>query len=326
VASSIVVSNSGTLPTAPTGGGLLTNYYLGTTCSSSVAWNFVPSTCNAVAGAGISFTCSGTQESENFYVSSTCSGSPYASNAYYTYYTSCTATSTSTISVLNPAYGGKEFGATYVQQTCQASPPGPAPAPAPATKNSCFAGSETLQYESGEVKAISEARVGDRVLSYSPRTAEFTYSDIIAVPHRANEISAQFEHIVLASGKDIKMTSDHLVQSGSCDLPARLTMASNVKVGDCLQTVEGPDVVVDKTQVEAKGIYTVVTQNEYVVVNNVVASPFAWNHEFINTFYGLHRAIFATAPAVLKSSAFQFVQSFYGNVADFVSEHVQFAL
>lgn len=169
-------------------------------------------------------------------------------------------------------------------------------------------------------------QVGDRVLSYSPKTETFGYSAIIAVPHKANDIAAKFEHIVLASGNDVKMTSDHLVQSGSCDAKAQLTYASEVKVGDCLQTVEGRDVVTAKTQVQEKGIYTVVTENEYVVVNNVVASPFAWNHAFINTFYSVHRALSVAAPELLKSVAFQSVQSLYGNVADFVSANMQFAL
>lgn len=127
----------------------------------------------------------------------------------------------------------------------------------------------------------------------------------------------------MESGTDIKLTPDHLVHSGTCDAKAQLTYASDVRVGDCLQTVRGRDIVLSKTQVQSQGIYTVVTENEMVVVNNVVASPFAWNHAFINTFYSLHRAL---SPQILKSAAFQSIQSFYSTVADFVASNMQFAL
>lgn len=164
------------------------------------------------------------------------------------------------------------------------------------------------------------------MLSYSPSTETFAYTQIIAVPHKANDVSAIFEHIHLASGNDIKLTPDHLLQSGACGAKVTLKYASEVMVGDCVQTADGQDAVVAKSQVQEKGIYTVVTENEYVVVNGVVASPFAWNHAFINKFYSVHRLISAASPEILKSVAFLQLQSFYGGVADFVSANMGFAL
>jgi hypothetical protein len=69
----------------------------------------------------------------------------------------------------------------------------------------CFAGSETLHLESGEVRAISDVRVGDRVLS-ADAAGRTSYSDVVYVPHRANSDDALFTHITTASGRDIKMT------------------------------------------------------------------------------------------------------------------------
>jgi hypothetical protein len=38
---------------------------------------------------------------------------------------------------------------------------------------------------------------------------------------------------------------------------------------------------------------------EFVVINSIVASPFAWNHFIANIYYNLHRATYATFPYVL---------------------------
>jgi len=293
-----------------------------TTCSSPIAWNFYPSTCLAIGSSSAQYSCSGTSVSYTSYATSTtCTGtSTLVAGSGFTTYSSCTPIATATAP--NPASAFAVAGVTNFQQTCLAAAP-PPPASSPTKSNSCFAGSETLEHESGDIKPISQAKVGDRVLSYSPKTETFAFSNIIAVPHKANDISATFEHISLESGNDIKLTPDHLIYSGTCDAKAQLTYASNVRVGDCLQTVQGREMVVSKTQVQSQGIYTVVTENEMVVVNNVVASPFAWNHAFINTFYSLHRAV---SPQILNSAAFQSIQSFYGTVADFVSSNMQFAL
>ena len=76
------------------------------------------------------------------------------------------------------ACSGQSKGDTYNVGDCVASVKGdgtyvtgtPVPASiftfiSSATPSSCFAGTETLMMESGEVKAIDSVRVGDRVLS-----------------------------------------------------------------------------------------------------------------------------------------------------------------
>jgi hypothetical protein len=42
---------------------------------------------------------------------------------------------------------------------------------------------------------------------------------------------------------------------------------------------------------------------EFVVINGIVASPFAKNHFVANIFYNLHRAIYATFPYVLQCNS-----------------------
>ena len=47
--------------------------------------------------------------------------------------------------------------------------------------------------------------------------------------------------------------------------------------------------------------YAAVTQNnEFIVVDGVVASPFAVVHGLINQYYMIHRAVYAAFPSLMK--------------------------
>ena len=180
---------------------------------------------------------------------------------------------------------------------------------------SCFAGSETLSLESGDVRAISDVRVGDRVLS-ADTAGRTSYSDVVYVPHMANSDDALFTHITTASGRDIKMTPSHLVFAGPChsSAPFPLTYASSVSVGDCVMTVSGKDMVSTIATVQGKGLYTVVTKEEYVVVNGIIASPFAVNHMLANLYYNIHRFVYATVPSILNYPALHSANEVLGSL------------
>jgi Hint module len=172
------------------------------------------------------------------------------------------------------------------------------------SEKTCFAGSETLHLESGVVRAISNVRVGDRVLS-ADCAGRTSYSDLVFVPHRANSDDALFTHITTASGRDIKMTPGHIILAGPChsSAPLPLTYASLVSVGDCVMRVSHEDMVSTVETVQGKGMYTVVTKEEYVVVNSIIASPFAANHMLANLYYDIHRFVYASAPSYLNNAA-----------------------
>ena len=68
-------------------------------------------------------------------------------------------------------------------------------------------------------------------------------------------------------------------------------------------TVDGAEKVMDMVTVQGKGIYTVVTNKEYIVVNGIVATPFGGiNPTSANIYYNLHRLVYAFMPAALVSS------------------------
>jgi hypothetical protein len=168
----------------------------------------------------------------------------------------------------------------------------------------CFAGTETVELENGEMKAISEVTVGDCILA-ADIDGTTSYSTVVALAHPKNNEVASFVHIETDS-TDIKVTPAHLVMSSvGCVSPMALTKAADVAVNSCLLTTGGPSKVTSATIVVEAGIYSVVTEKELIVVNGVVASPFAVSHEIGNAYYGIHRTLMNFFPALLKSSLFE---------------------
>jgi Hint module len=155
-------------------------------------------------------------------------------------------------------------------------------------------------------------------LTYSTKTGLVKYSNVVAVPHAKNDISAKFNRIVTDSGKDVKMTSNHLIAAKVCGTttPVVLRAASTIQVEDCVQTISGEERVVSNTQEMGRGVYTVVTMEDaYLVVNGIVASPFATNHAVGTAFYSLHRALYTIAPKLMETRWFANVQAFAGDLS-----------
>ena len=188
--------------------------------------------------------------------------------------------------------------------------------------NTCFAGSESVSLEDGTSKTISEVEIGDRILSYSKNTNVLKYSEVIAVPHGPNQIETKFSHIVTKNGRDIRLTPDHLILSGPCSGTMSLLKASDVKVKECVKSVDGFEEVMTNGFVTGRGVQTVVTNEEFVVVNGIIASPFAVNHFAANSFYNIHRYLRSSALTswLLKSEAVRIINSFGSLVADFFIE------
>ena len=172
--------------------------------------------------------------------------------------------------------------------------------------SSCFAGSEAVTLESGESKPISEVRVGDRVLA-ADSFGKTHFSEVIFVPHGANAHTAVFTHITTAEGRDIKMTQNHILPAGVCgsSAPMPLVYASTVQVDNCITTLSGEEKVVMTENIKGRGVYTIVTNEEYIVVNGIIASSFGINHMMANLYYNIHRAAYSFAPALMHSTLLQ---------------------
>jgi hypothetical protein len=190
-------------------------------------------------------------------------------------------------------------------------------------KAACFASSETVQLEDGSVKALGEVQLGDRVLTAGLDGSLKGFSAVIAVPHAGEESArATFTQLATASGKDVRMTRSHLVLAGSCSLPSLpLVQAGSVQAGDCVQTVSGKEQVTAVSMVQGQGIASAVTAaGDLIVVNGVVASPFAINHAVPEAWYSIHRLVYALFPALLGNKLFQQTSERFGDLS------VQFSL
>jgi hypothetical protein len=162
--------------------------------------------------------------------------------------------------------------------------------------NVCFSGDSSVTFESGAAKRLSEVALGDRVQT-ADANGVLSFSEVVALPHAANNKLASFVSVATASGKSVKATKMHLLQQ--CG--GSLVYAGSLAVGDCLRTVDGDEAVTAVSMTTAEGIYTAVTNNEFLVVNGIVASPFAVSHSLVSAFYSVHRFVAKVFPSALKS-------------------------
>lgn len=175
----------------------------------------------------------------------------------------------------------------------------------------CFSGDSNIQLASGATKAMADLEVGDSVLS-ADASGKLSFSDVVFLPHGTNSKKAEFVAVTTESGKIVKATPSHLLQA--CD--GSLVQA---KTASCLRTVDGAEFVKSINRFKAEGIYTAVTlKNEFLVVDGVVASPFAMAHTLTDAYYNAHRALYAVSPSLVKVPSMVSVNSLVGAAAVYV--------
>lgn len=79
------------------------------------------------------------------------------------------------------------------------------------------------------------------------------------IPHKTNKEVALFTLITTESGRDIKVTKNHILPAGVCGMDLPLVYASHVSMGDCIMTVSGQEKVYSVATVRGEGVYTLVT-------------------------------------------------------------------
>ena len=93
---------------------------------------------------------------------------------------------------------------------------------------------------------------------------------MVALLGRNPDGNTEFSELWTSDGESLALTPDHLVQAGSCESasfsPFGLKQAKKVVVGDCLASVTGPKRVVAISSVQSKGAFSVVTNDDYVVI------------------------------------------------------------
>ena len=128
---------------------------------------------------------------------------------------------------------------------------------------------------------LASYQVG-QVIASADRNGTISYSEAIFKPHPYNTGTHYFDEVVTVNGKRVRMTRNHLIPT--CN--GGLVTARSLQPGDCVQTVDGEENIARTTRnVEAGGIYTAVTKNEFLVVDGVVASPFALAHGIAHSLF-----------------------------------------
>ena len=143
---------------------------------------------------------------------------------------------------------------------------------------------------------LVEVKVGDRILSVNNQGQQ-VFSPVVYLPHARNHEHTTYVVLTTESGRDVKMTRSHYLPAGACSSPFTLPIivASQVMVGDCVQTLSGREQIVSVGETEGKGIYTVIAMEELIVVNGIVATPYGGvNPTVANIYYNMHRLAYAT--------------------------------
>ena len=96
-----------------------------------------------------------------------------------------------------------------------------------------------------------------------------------------------------------------------------LVFASQVSAGDCIMTVSGEENVASVDTVQGEGVYTIVTKEEYTVVNGIIASPFGTNHMLANLYYNTHRLLYGLCPTLLTSTYLHYINEQFGVLTPF---------
>jgi len=177
------------------------------------------------------------------------------------------------------------------------------------TYDNCFSKDSLLKLENGNTIKIEDAKIGDKILSYSLKENKFKNSPIVAIPHEKNNKTAKFIKFTTNSGKSIKMTDKHLIpvlkqNSNSFNV----IFAEKIEVNDIIKSVDGNEQITSIEIIEDEGVYTVVTLEEYIVVDNIIASPYAvfeLFHLLGNIYYSLHKNLYRLNPTIINSSYFK---------------------
>jgi len=160
--------------------------------------------------------------------------------------------------------------------------PAPTPAPTPAHRHvatACFAGTELVLLVNGKYKPIQDIKIGDYILTAN-KYYKLSFSPVIFLPHTKNNIKASFIKITSNKNKILKLTPEHNIIVNN-----KVIFASEINIGDEIISVDGPEIITNIEVVEDYGIYTAFTNNEFIVVNNIIASPLAYVSHYDGTTF-----------------------------------------
>jgi hypothetical protein len=152
------------------------------------------------------------------------------------------------------------------------------PGPVPVTDDDCFPGNSQLILKDGTKKLFHDIEVGDEIQVCS-KDMELSYSKVIFLPHLQNNKSTEYIKFTTTSNQTIRATALHLLPVLDKNNTLQNVIAKNITQEDKLYVLNNgkgvPEEIKTIEIIEEKGVYTcLVKEGEYIVVDNIVASPF----------------------------------------------------
>lgn len=194
-----------------------------------------------------------------------------------------------------PSYGGGSYGGGYG---------GGYGAGGGGSSLYCFTADTMVTLANGEQKRMDEIKINDWVMSANRSNA--IYSPVESWVHRMPEQDAEFLHIHLDGGKNLKITDKHFIYKTQCtkenvalgyyEVNMKSVYAEKVNVGDCLYVHQDGAFVQKKVvkieKIQERGIYAPMTANGDIIVNDVFASCYNVLNSNImqNTFFDYARS------------------------------------
>jgi len=163
--------------------------------------------------------------------------------------------------------------------TRKPDPPQTPPPDPPKKKTECFAGSELVLLANGKYKPIKDIKIGDYILTAN-KYYKLSFSPVIFLPHEKNNIKTSFKKITSNKNKTLKLTQEHNIIVNN-----KVIFASEIIIGDEIISVDGPETITNIEIVEDYGVYTAFTNNEFIVVNDIIASPLAYVSHYDGTTF-----------------------------------------
>ena len=146
------------------------------------------------------------------------------------------------------------------------------------SSDDCFPGNSQLILKDGSKKIFHDIEVGDEIQVCS-KDMELSYSKVIFLSHPYNKTMTHFVTITTKSKTQLHLTHNHYIPISNANNKLENVMARDVKITDRLFILQDNKIILDEiqniTETTQEGIYTCNTSSgEYIVVDNVVASPF----------------------------------------------------
>ncbi|XP_046142942.1 sonic hedgehog protein A [Osmia bicornis bicornis] len=156
-----------------------------------------------------------------------------------------------------------------------------------AKSGGCFPGRSLVRTQGGSTKRLDQVRLGDRIAALDSH-GDIVYSEVIAFLDRSLAERRQFVQLTTESGRVLTLTPAHLVpvEGRASTFAGRVEPGDKILVRDPADENEVEhrlrwDKVVDTRLVLEEGVYAPLTTEGTVLVDDVVASCYAFvdNHE-----------------------------------------------